>query len=611
MTGRRASVTVIVLALLVALAPAAGPEPAEAATGTGACASHLVPATGFTDTLTSGHRAAIDCAVWWGLVEGRSATSFAPVAEITRGQSAAMVARMLRNSGRAPSNVPSAGFADTVGHHFEADIDLLAHLDIIQGLTATQFAPDAPILRGQMASVVARTFAYGYGSPLDPGPVPFTDVRADSPHRDAIGRLVAATITTGTSATTFGPREPVLRAQMASFLTRSADVLLTRGKVQRPTARPGPNDAYHSRMRGAWVHLFDDTLKTRAGIDRVVRELAAADANVVIAQVVRRHDAYYRSDVLPRTPDPAVARDFDVLAELIAAARPRGIEVHAWFVVGPTYHGVYDGLPRPAGWMHTTRGLGQPDTSRRWVTRSNTGEWSSYLDPGVPGVQDHVAAVVGELARRYPQLAGIHLDYVRYESANYGYNPIALERFRSEKGRTGTPAPSDAVWMQWRRDQTRALVNRARGAIGASGNDIALSAAVISWGDGPVPPNRDGFRRSTPYLQTLQDWDGWVREGAVDAVMPMNYFRGHDAQQAAWFSRWIAYERALATSARSQVVPGPGGWLNQPSNVLSQVRAGMSVDGAMIYSFQQPTSDGTRGVWSGLATTRWGYAPVR
>jgi uncharacterized lipoprotein YddW (UPF0748 family) len=607
----------LALTLAVALTVAILPLPsAGAATGSGSCPSHLVPATPFTDTLGSPHRAGIDCALWWGLTHGTSPTRFTPGASITRGQTAAMTARMLRSTGATGAPPPSAGFADTVGHRFEKEIDLLASLGIVSGVTPTHFAPDLPVSRGQMASIIARAFEHGWDAPLPPGPVPFTDVAQESPHRDAIGQLVAAGITSGTTPTTFAPGAPVIRGQMASFLTRAAGVLLKGGQATLPTSRPRADDAYQSRMRGAWVHLFDDTLKTRAGIVKMVDELAVADANIIVAQVARRHDAYYTSSVLPRTPDPKIADGFDVLAELITAAHARGIEVHAWFGVGPTWHDVYKGLPAPSGWIHTTRGMGAPE-SQRWVsrtyegaTRADVSGWSTYLDPGVPGVQAHVAAVVGELAKNYA-LDGIHLDYVRYESASHGYNPFALAAYRTATGTTGTPSPTDPAWTAWRREQTRRVILAARSAIQTSGRPVPLSAAVITWGAGPPTPDRAGFQESLPYTRTLQDWDGWVRRGEIDVAMPMNYFRAHDPEHARWFAGWIAYERALAATTDVQVVPGPGGYLNHPSNVMSQVRTAMSVDGAMIYSYQQPTVDGTRGVWSQLASMRWGYAPTR
>jgi uncharacterized lipoprotein YddW (UPF0748 family) len=609
MPRSRLATIVLAAALLLPLGVPSNVTPAQAATGTGGCPSHLVPATPFTDTVRSIHRAAIDCAVWWRMVEGRTPTTFSPSTQVTRGQTAAMIARLLRTTGHAPSSVPPSPFTDIRGI-FEADIELLAALGIVEGTSATRYEPNRYVTRAQMASILARTFASGYRSPLPAGPLPFTDVSPGSVHADAIARVAAAGITTGVTPTRFQPNRNVPREQMASFVTRSTTVLVDRSLATRPTARPRADDAYASRTRAAWVHLFDGTLKTRAGVRAMVDELARADANVVYAQVVRRHDAYYPSSVLPRTPDPAVAPSFDLVAELITAAHARGIEVHAWFGVAPTWHPVYASLTRPPGWMYTAHGPTAP-VADRWVTRTAAGTWTDYLDPGVPQVRSHVAAVVGELARRYPQLDGIHLDYTRYDGADKGYNPIALERYRAETGAVGTPAPTDTTWSNWRRLQTRRVVVAAQQAIAATGNDVELSAAVISWGNGPATPTRAGFTSTATYTQTFQDWDDWVRNGRLDAVVPMNYFREADATQAAWFDRWIAYERALAAGSSVQVVPGPAGYLNAPGDALAQTRAAMRVDGASVYSFQQPTLDSSRGIWNQLAGTRWGYHPTR
>jgi uncharacterized lipoprotein YddW (UPF0748 family) len=72
------------------------------------------------------------------------------------------------------------------------------------------------------------------------------------------------------------------------------------------------------------VHLFDVTLKTPAGMARVLDTASSAGLNAIFVQVVRRHDAYYGSRVLPPTPDPALAPGFDALAAAaLAQARPQ------------------------------------------------------------------------------------------------------------------------------------------------------------------------------------------------------------------------------------------------------------------------------------------------
>lgn len=66
-----------------------------------------------------------------------------------------------------------------------------------------------------MASFLTRAFKLAGG---DPGR--FNDI-ASSVHRDAIGSVAGAGITTGCSTDRYCPGEPVTREQMASFLARA------------------------------------------------------------------------------------------------------------------------------------------------------------------------------------------------------------------------------------------------------------------------------------------------------------------------------------------------------------------------------------------------------
>ena len=363
--------------------------------------------------------------------------------------------------------------------------------------------------------------------------------------------------------------------------------------------------------RAVWVHLFDASLKSREGLERLVEELVRGDATAVIAQVARRHDAYYRSEVLPATADPDLDPGLDVLAELTSLAHAAGIEVHAWVSIAPTWHAVYDDLPAPSGWVPAEHGRSAPEPDR-WVSRTVDGTWSEYLDPALPEVRAHVRAVIEELAAT-TEVDGVHLDYARYASQEEGYHPAALDRYRAETGTTGTPAPDDPAWSQWRRAQTRALVAEARAAVQDAPRPVALSAAVIAWGAGPG--ERGGFGATRTSREALQDWPGWVEDDLVDAVLPMVYFRDHVPEQAAWFADWLAFQAELSATATPWVVPGVGGWLNTPDAVLDQLGAAAEVaDGVALYSYQQPVDDadagsdraGVRPFWQELARTGWG-----
>jgi uncharacterized lipoprotein YddW (UPF0748 family) len=368
---------------------------------------------------------------------------------------------------------------------------------------------------------------------------------------------------------------------------------------------PDPADAL---ARAVWVHLFDASLKTRAGIRQVVADLVAADATAVIAEVVRRQDAYYESAVLPRTADPELEPGLDVLAVLIEEAHAAGLEVHAWVPVAPTWHEMYDGLPAPSGWLSVEHGTAAPEADR-WVTRTFDGAWEPYLDPALPEVRAHVAAVVGEIAAGYP-VDGIHLDYVRYASAAHGYHPRAVERYQAETGAAGVPDPADPAWSDWRRAQVGELVRVARDAVTATGSHAVLSAAVIAWGDGPGGAGTASFADTRAYRDTLQDWPSWARSGLVDALLPMDYFREANPEHAQWLRRWLAFEAGLAAETGVRLVPGVAGYLNAPADALAQVTAANQALGAVaMYSYQGSTDDAARPLWADLAASGWGQGP--
>lgn len=377
-----------------------------------------------------------------------------------------------------------------------------------------------------------------------------------------------------------------------------------------PTPSPSdpalaPEDAL---TRAVWVHLFDDTLKTRAGIEQVVADMWTAHATAVVVEVVRRQDAYYASDVLPRTADPALEPGLDVLQAMIEAAAVRNLEVHAWVPLTPTWHEQYAGLPAPDGWVAAEHGRTAPE-NRRWVTRTVDGTWTDTLDPALPEVRAHVAAVVGEIAERY-DVDGIHLDYARYDSPEHGYHPRALELYRAETGAAGTPAPGDPAWLAWRRAQVDALVAAAQEAIDASGRRPVLSAAVICWGEGPGGPGTPSFADTRAYREVMQDWAGWAERGLVDVLVPMNYFREHDAQQAAWLRQWLAFEAGIEAATGTSVVPGIAGYLNSRDDALAQVGLAMRSSRAVaLYSYQGSTNDPSETLWRWLSAVDWSGAP--
>lgn len=136
-----------------------------------------------------------------------------------------------------------------------------------------------------------------------------------------------------------------------------------------------------------------------------------------------------------------------------------------------------------------------------WLSSNNAGaKWAGdtptsgnyQFDQGHPAVQKHTFDVVMDILTRY-DVDGIHFDYVRYSdygsSLNYqpwGYNPVALARYKKLKNVSATPAPGDATWLQWRRDQVTALVRKVYLNAWAVKRNVRISAALIAYGNPPA-----------------------------------------------------------------------------------------------------------------------------
>lgn len=360
------------------------------------------------------------------------------------------------------------------------------------------------------------------------------------------------------------------------------------------TTEPSPTPAAVAPPDSSvWVHLFDDTIKTPEGVEEMLDEVADAGIEAVIAQVVRRHDAYYDSGYLPPTPDPALEPGFDVLAALVEGAHERELQLHAWFVVAPAYHHEYDGLTMPIGHAWLEHG---PDSDDSWLTVDSAGSVSAdYFDVGLPGVHEHVAAIVADIAGRY-EVDGIHLDYVRYDGQQWGYHPDALARFSAETGRSDHPAPTDPDWVRWRTDRTAALVARAAATLEEIRPGALLSAAVIAGGEGPAAAS-GGFEGTRAATHMFQDWPGWLDHDLVDFVIAMAYVRDENPEHASWFRQWVDFAEELSGHHPGRVAVGVGAYLNSVDDAQTQVDLVRAATGHVaIYSYQQDSADSSRGV---------------
>lgn len=151
-----------------------------------------------------------------GITSGTSKTTFAPNAACTRGQ----IATFLWRAAGCPNPKTSKNpFTDVKksDYYYKAVLWAVGE-GITSGATKTNFQPDAPCTRGQIATFLWRSA----GAPTSKtSKNPFTDVKKKDYYYKAVLWAVGEGITAGTTKTTFGPNEACTRGQIATFLYRA------------------------------------------------------------------------------------------------------------------------------------------------------------------------------------------------------------------------------------------------------------------------------------------------------------------------------------------------------------------------------------------------------
>jgi uncharacterized lipoprotein YddW (UPF0748 family) len=353
-------------------------------------------------------------------------------------------------------------------------------------------------------------------------------------------------------------------------------------------------------LRAVWVDAFHDGFKTPQQVDDLVAWARAANLNALFVQVRRRGDAYFAKSIEPRSEDPDFARGFDALQYLIdrAHAGPQPLQVHAWLATLPIWH-QRDTPPLTSNHPFNLRGLTANATDTWLMYRDDGAAWAGvgttgmyYLDPGNAEVQAYTTEIYLNVLRNY-DVDGIHLDQVRYyegDPLRWGYNPTAVARFNLQFGRdlASKPDPADPLWVTWRRDQVTSLVRRIYIAAKRYKPNVAVTAAVVTWGKGPQSPA--DWERQPPYAAVLQDWRSWLQEGILDYALPMDYYR-EQGEQGSWFDAWTKWQ--IGNPGMRGVVFGLGSYLNSADGTLAQLDRARSLGGLGIalYSYAVPTRD--------------------
>ena len=265
--------------------------------------------------------------------------------------------------------------------------------------------------------------------------------------------------------------------------------------------------------KAIWVTRWD--YSTEQDIVDIMRNIHYSGFDTVLFQVRGNGTVFYPSRYEPwaeefNHQDPG----FDPVEAVCREARVRGLKVHAWVNAVPGWRG--DSPPPattpPQHWIE------HPD----WFLHSEAGERQplqpSYyvaLNPCLPEVRNHVADICQELLENYPDLAGIHLDYIRFlesgVTVDYPRDPVSLKYFSESTGQS-TPDENTVVWDRWRRDQVTEMVRTISDRCRQTKREALVTAAVYR----------------TPQIahdRVMQDWPRWLRLGLIDAVFPMQYDR--------------------------------------------------------------------------------------
>ncbi|HZH91036.1 MAG TPA: family 10 glycosylhydrolase [Pyrinomonadaceae bacterium] len=381
-------------------------------------------------------------------------------------------------------------------------------------------------------------------------------------------------------------------------------VEIASGQEREPTSAPTTAARRRAETRALWV--VRTTLVSPEKIRAMISRAAANKFNTIIVQVRGRGDAYYSSRWEPR---PGNLKNqptaFDPLAYTLAEAKRANLSVHAWINTNllanlddlPTEarhvynaHPDWLAVPRPVAAELYSMSPADPRYRARIVewSKANRAEIEGvYTGPANPAVREHVYSIWMDLLERYPQLDGLHFDYVRFASPDFDYSRTSLERFRrwlepsispAERRLLATALKSDPLaaadsyqeqFADFQREQVTSLVERIYHGVKKRKPDAVVSAAVFA--------SEENAR-----TRRFQDWRHWLALGILDVVCPMAY-----SADTAVFQKQIEVAAAAAHAAGRQIWAGIGAYRVPAESTVEKINAAraLQADGIILFSY--------------------------
>ncbi len=267
-------------------------------------------------------------------------------------------------------------------------------------------------------------------------------------------------------------------------------LLVTYGLLQSPRA---------GEIRAVWDHSGQGLYP--GDWPRTCRLLKEGGISDIMVNVASPGFSHCRLDALPASP--TLLTQGDQLAACLEAARPLGLRVHAWLICFSTT------LASPERLAQLQR--------QGMLLEGSDGRTRDWLDPAAPAARELLTRAAGELLRRY-RVDGLHLDFARYPDYYQSLGPGVRKRFERSRGgavpgnwpenvKRGAPFRE---LVRWRAGEVTALVARMRLTQRRVAPGAWLTAAVYG-------------RYPTCVESIGQDWRGWIEQGYLDFVLPMNY----------------------------------------------------------------------------------------
>lgn len=240
-----------------------------------------------------------------------------------------------------------------------------------------------------------------------------------------------------------------------------------------------------------WPHSYAQSsqavARQQAELRLLLDQYQKAGINTILLQTRIRGTMIYPSAYEPwdgcLSGKPGSSPGYDALAFAIDECHRRGMELHAWVVTIPV-----------GKW----NALGCRRLRQRFPNLIRKIGPDGYMNPEMPQTAHYLADLCEEITRNY-DIDGIHLDYIRYPE---NWN-IRVSRAQARNYITG-------------------IVREIHRKVKLQKPWVKLSCSPIGKFDDLSRYWSHGWNA---YTKVAQDAQGWLRDGLMDALFPMMYFR--------------------------------------------------------------------------------------